>query len=379
MFWKWSCLLLLLLLLVVMPYQASRAYAASDEVDPYNTYQWNRESAQSGSRRSDTGNWYEWWYYKVIDPATSEAFLFTYGVINPWDVQGGRSFLQFGSFGEMSFYEQNFPLSDFSAQYDRVRVDISSNRATDRFISGQVTDKKGRRIRWNLEFEKDWAFNAMGWGLQVSGISGIYWYPAQASAHASGWIEIDKRRIYLERAPSYQDRNWGRTFPKWWAWLVSNHFEGSPGTVLAAGGGKPKIFNSFYWLTGLCVGFRHKEREYIFRSTDGHRVKFDIHWGRWELAAENNKGERIEISASASSDKFLLLPFQTPQGSLFYDYEALLGNIQVSLYKRASFIQGWKKIAEVSTSAGGIEWGSPEPIPPQNLEFQFDSHLDPNF
>jgi len=54
-------------------------------------------------------------------------------------------------------------------------------------------------------------------------------------------------------------------------------------------------------------------------------VNFTINWGKWEVSAENGSNQRIEISAYAPPEKFMMLPFESPQGATFYDYEALLG------------------------------------------------------
>lgn len=324
------------------------------EADPYNTYRWEGQHEE----------WYEWWYYKVVDPDTNEAFFFTYGVVNPGDSagkkKGTKSLVQAGSFSQMISVERDFPLSAFSAQKNRVEVKVGENIATDQRLSGNIQDDAGNPISWDLELKKEWGFDAMGWGMRNPHVSGIYWYPAQASARMSGRIHFRGKDYILRDAPAYQDRNWGRRFPKWWTWLVSNHFQDSPGTTLAAGGGKPHVFNAAPLFTGLCIGLLHEGKEYVFRTTDGHRVSWDIRWGKWEVSAVNNSGQKIEISAFAPQEKFLLLPFTTPQGSMFYDYEALSGKMRVKLSEREGF--GWKTIADLHTDQAGIEWGSPEPV-----------------
>lgn len=351
-----------LLILVVF----AQAYAAPTQIDdPYNTYQWNRKNALAQTGAVDESDWYEWWYYKVVIPETREAFFFTYGVVNPWDhekiLAGTKSTVQFGSFKDKFFSDQDFEVQDFSARYDKTSVQIANNTATDTHLAGAIVSN-GRNISWELSLTKDWQFNAMGWAMSNPTVSNIYWYPAQAGATMSGWIRIDDRVINIENAPAYQDRNWGTSFPKWWTWLTSNHFKNSPGTVLAAGGGKPKAFGAFALFSGLCIGLHHEGKEYIFRTTDGDKVKFDIRWGVWNVQAENSENQRIEISAYAPPEQFLLLPFQTPQGPVFYDYQALLGKMTVKLYSRSNILSSWEQVALLETDEAGIEWGTPEPI-----------------
>jgi len=334
----------------------------TQEQDPFNTYQWNRDNIENRSPKIDTGSWYEWWYYKVVIPETNEAFYFVYGIVNPWDTSrsntASRSYVGFGSFADKITFDEVFPITDFTSSYEETFVQIGENTATNWYLTGDISENKNTKVSWDIEIEQDWNFNAMGWGTKFRGISNIYWYPAQASAYMTGTLKINDRVIQLDRAPAYQDRNWGRSFPKWWTWLVSNHFENSPGTALALGGGKPKLLNRREMISGLCIGLRHEGKEYIFRTTDADRIKMDISFGKWEVTGIN-EGQKIVISAVAPKEDFLRLDFTTPSGKTFYDYEALKGTIHVELYEKKGFLPiRWNKIADLITFEGGIEYGS---------------------
>jgi tocopherol cyclase len=348
----WAFLALALLLLQAL---------AAEAADPFNTYRY---------QHGDQGDWYEWWYYKVVEPVTNEAFFFTYGIVNPGDSKGKKSgtksMVQAGSFSQGVSAEKDFPISAFSASENSTEVKVANNIATDRRIAGAIEDAQGLPISWDLEIKKNWAFNAMGWATGVRGISNIYWYPAQASATMSGKIHFRGRDYELKNAPAYQDRNWGRSFPLWWTWLVSNNFKDAPGTVLAAGGGKPKAFGVAPLFTGLCIGLQHQGKEYLFRTTDGDKVDSEIRWGKWEVSAINKHGQKIEISAYAPKESFLLLPFAAPQGGNFYDYETLTGTMQVRLYDKDSAGK-WKLTTTLNTDQAGIEWGSPDPLELESL------------
>ncbi len=356
---NWICVASLVSFLFFPP----PAYA---QYDPDNAYQWNRQNVLNGNGRVDRSDWYEWWYYKVVVPETGEAFFFVYGVINPWDkkgrLAGTRSFVSAGDYQQHNFVENRFAVSDFRAAYDEVAVNINRNFASDKRIEGQVEDRDGKIISWDLSITRDWQFNAMGWGLHAPGFSGIYWYPAQASARMSGWINVKGRLYNLSNATAYQDRNWGNSFPKWWAWLVANNFKNHPGTSLVAGGGRPKIFDRAFMFNGLCIGLKHHGKEYVFRTTDGDSVQMHIRWGRWEVTAKDKNGYKIEIRAKAPASQFLLLPFQTPRGETFYDYEALQGHMTVKLSRFSVRDMKYVPILRLETEQAGIEWGSPKQV-----------------
>lgn len=354
------------------------AAAASAQTfsENYNSYQWNRypwrERAGLPVAVEDHGDWYEWWYYKVVVPGTDEAFYFVYGVVNPWDKEhtkaGTRAVLSMGSFGDHEIWGKHYPVSAFAASYSTTDVKVGDEgHATAGHIVGKIVDPVKGEVSWDLRLKKRWGFEAMGWGTYVKGISNIYWYPVQADAVMSGEIVYKGKRIVIEDAPAYQDRNWGRSLPDWWVWICSNHFENSPGTTLALGGGRPYAFEKVSMKDAISIGFKHGGHEYVFRSSDGDRETHDIAFGRWEVTAENHRGERIEISAYAPPEKFMNLPFYSPNGEQFNDYEALKGTVRVKLYEqvpgRALGSTEWKLKADVTSHETGIEWGSYDKIP----------------
>lgn len=333
--------------------------------DPYNTYQWNRANHDAKSGEIDKGPWYEWWYFKVVDPKTDRAFFFVYGVVNPWDHSGenkaSRSYLAFGDFGTHMLAQESKGVDAFVADYDATRIGIDGvGEASDTALSGQIQDPRAGDVTWNLTMKKDWAFNAMGWGIKIPDLVNIYWYPAQASATISGTIKVGAQTIELQDAPAYQDRNWGRSFPTWWAWIVSNQFKNSPGTALVAGGGKPTVLGKFQPLQGVSIGFRLRGQTYTFRMNEGAHVETHATLGAWDVVAENLKrSQKLVVTARAPLDKFMLLPFSTPDGTQFKDYETLNGNLRVKLYERDPLgLSDWRLITDVESDQAGIEYGS---------------------
>lgn len=331
---------------------------ALSEPDPFNTYQYNRQNYLQKNGQIDTSPWFEWWYYKVVLPEKNKSFYFVYGVVNPWDLtethSSSRSYVGMGAFANNLTLEQNFRVHDFSASYTSTEVHVGDNQATDTFIRGKILSNKGHEAYWKMSIAKQWAFDATV-GATGKNITNIEWYPAQADARCSGEIVVDGILELFENAPCYQDRNWGSLFPDWWAWIVSNHFENSPGTSLVIGGGKPTFVDRYKGVEGVIVGLKHKDKEYSWRPYKREPVRFNISMGTWEIDAIN-KNHRIQISASAPREKFMDLQFTTPQGEVFHDYEALQGDLRLRLYERSG-IQ-WKLIEDLISHQAGLEYGS---------------------
>lgn len=330
----------------------------STDVDPWNTYQWNKENFLANNQKIIKKPWFEWWYYKVVIPETGKSYFFTYGIINPWDqhksLKGTKSYVMMGDFHLKNIVENQFKLEDFNASYQETYVSIKHNIATDKKISGQLIDDKNEIYSWDIDVKKLWSFNAEGW-LLGTGVTDIEWYPAQASAVCSGSIISKQEKINFKNAPCYQDRNWGESFPKWWTWIVSNQFENHPETTLVVGGGRPTVKGKKSPFTGVYVGLKHQGMEYAFRPTDFNIVKSDIAFGRWNIKALNRK-YYINIAANAPKEKFMDLQFMAPNGEIFHDYETLTGQVQVKLYRKLGL--SYVLVHLLNSNHAGIEYGS---------------------
>ncbi len=331
--------------------------------DEFNTYRWNRKNVQNGNGVIDKSPWFEWWYYKVVLPETNDAYFFVYGVVNPWDkdktMEGTRAYVGMGDFTKQVIAEKLLPIKDFRASYETTKILVGDSYATDKKIVGNIYDNESGLYAWDINVQKDWTFNATSWATGRM-ITNIEWYPAQAGAWCSGKILAGRVVKKFTNAPCYQDRNWGHSFPKWWTWIVSNKFSENPDTVLAIGGGQPKVFGVDGVIQGVAIGLKHKGREYTFRPNEFDYVKVDINFGKWEVEAENLK-YRVEISAFAPESRFMDLQFMTPTGEIFHDYEALIGSVKLKLYKKKGrFFRDWDLVDTLYSDFAGIEYGSRE-------------------
>ena len=325
--------------------------------DIHNYYQWNRINHSVNNGKTDATPWFEWWYYKVVLPETSDSFYAVYGVVNPWDTHselaGTRAYVGFGNFSDKILIDKKFNVSQFTAAYDSTDIRVGDvNAATDKHFEGQIEDVLHGIQRWSVNIVKKWSFNAMGWVMSLPKVTNIAWYPAQADAVCSGRIETNGKTHDFTDAPCYQDRNWGSSFPDWWAWIVSNHFNEDQDAALAIGGGLPEVFGHKI-ISGVNVGLKFKGREYAFRLNDLANVHSVIKWGQWSVKAQNAE-IKIEVEATAPREKFMDLQFETPDGKIFHDYETLTGHLVLKIYDR----KNGNKLTTLTSDFAGIEYGS---------------------
>ena len=343
---RFTCALLSILFL------SSAAFA---EVDPYNTYQWDGK----------TNQWFEWWYYKVLDPQTNHSFYFCYGVVNPSTTNSpsphARAFVSFGDFEQNLILKTEVPSNQFKASATSPFIQVGPHLATDQLLSAAFSDQ-GHHVQWLFSIEKKAGWNAMGWGLPERGFFNIYWHPAQMDAAFQGTLDIDGKHYLFQNADGYQDHNWGTSFPRWWFWIASNSFVENPESSFVGGGGNAESPLGFPLPTALLLALSHEGQLYEFRSSEPEYVfNWDMHLGQWEITA-SNASHMLKVSAQSDPAQMMDLPFLTPEGKTFHDYETLNGNLHIELYKRKFFGYAWEKMIDLSTdNSAGLELGLDNP------------------
>lgn len=319
--------------------------------DRFNTYQW----------RGGEKPWFEWWYYKFNIPGTDDAFCIIYGIVNPGDSTGkypwSRAYTEVVNFRSGEIFSSVTDIKDFNASKQESFIQIGTNTAKTDLIEGNIVNKNGDSVSWEIHIQNSWSFNAMGWGMYIPTATNIFWYPAQASALFTGIIRFGGNTYNFQNCPGYQDKNWGRSFPAWWTWIVSNHFRGNPNTAIVVGGGRPKILNIRDPIEGVSIGLKHKDKIYSFRPNDADNMNLDVRFGNWEIEAWNMKN-KIRIRAWAPAEKFIDLMFTTPDGKIFHDLETLNGELKVELYERKWGKKKWHLVDTLYSDQAGIEYGT---------------------
>jgi tocopherol cyclase len=217
---------------------------------------------------------FEGWYFKLVDEAESNIYAVIPGV-------------SFDKVGGAHCFIQLLNGKDATSRY--FRYDISSFRYSDGRFQIWVGQSyfSSDRIELNLS----------GDGLDISGslgFKGITAWPATLlSPGAMGWyafmpfmecyhgvisfdhviqgsLKIAGRDVDFSGGRGYIEKDWGRSFPYYYAWAQSNHFE-EPGTsIMVSIANVPWLRKSF---DGFMVGFLHENRLYRFTTYNGARLK----------------------------------------------------------------------------------------------------------
>lgn len=207
---------------------------------------WNPDMYHGwGNRR----NYFEGWYFKVVDPRGKTSLAFIPGI--SMDKQGNKSaFVQVldGLRAKSHFFD--FPADSFLPDGERFYVRVGGNEFSDK---GMKLDLPG--FRGELKFGDTVPWPANNYGPGVMG-----WYsfvPFMQCYHGvvsmdhrlEGSLEVEGSEIGFTGGQGYIEKDWGRSFPRAWIWMQTNHFEEQPGTSI--------MFSIAHipWLNGAFIGF----------------------------------------------------------------------------------------------------------------------------
>lgn len=162
----------------------------------------------------------EWWFFQVINESEDIQFFISFYVFNP---NNGFATASIGVYeGEETYdIQENFPMVDFLASYEKPDVQIGNNflEAFDEntiITEGNLNDGKNSAI-WNLTFERTappYDF------IESAGETEYLCY--LPGALVKGTIELNGVLYSMKNSYGYQDHNWGGGpyIPTQWAWAA---------------------------------------------------------------------------------------------------------------------------------------------------------------
>jgi tocopherol cyclase len=195
-----------------------------------------------------TRQYFEGWYFKVVNADESRAFALIPGVA--MDADGNRqSFIQVLDGKKKTSAYHKFRFEDFVPDPKMFRVEIGKNSFSE---TGVVVDVPG--VTGHLHFAQN-----VPWPKPVysPGIMGPYAFaPFMECYHGivsmdhslKGHLVVGDEHINFDGGRGYIEKDWGRSFPSAYVWIQSNHFS-KPGISIKASVAK------IPWVTGSFVGF----------------------------------------------------------------------------------------------------------------------------
>jgi len=220
---------------------------------------WRPEVFQ-GSRRKRS--YFEGWYWKLVTADLGESWAFIPGMALGKRPGEGYAFIQAieGGTGQSWWFE--FPLSEFRASTDELRIHVGRNSFSE---EGMHLELRAPEASFTGELgfhgitrpaSPPWAPGVMG---PFSFVPFMECSHGLVSLHhgLSGSIEVGgadgaRRSVDFSGGRGYAEKDWGTSMPRSWIWTQSNNFPEEGDSFMLSIARIPWLGSAF---TGfLCVG-----------------------------------------------------------------------------------------------------------------------------
>lgn len=207
---------------------------------------------------------------------------------------------------------------------------------------------------------------AVGAGSLVPGL-GQYWQPVLLDAVVHGEACIGGKRLRLDRARAYAEKNWGPGFPGRWWWGQAGAFAGGEVGVAFAGGHVSVLGTA---VAPTAVVLRLGRRIVSFAPPTSRAV-VSVGDGRWRLKLRS-PGHRLTLEAESGpgEQRRLPVPVLDPPGIDMSAHHTFAGRLRLHLSRRG------RTVIEAECDLAGLEEGQrlqpapshasvPQPDPPR--------------
>ncbi len=289
-----------------------------------------------GDKKKD--HYFEGWYYKLVSGDEKDTIAFIPGVsINQTDK---HAFIQvFISHQDSSGVKLNthyirYQYNEFSFSHKDFWVKIGKNVFFKDHIELSIRSKE-LNISGIINFTQ---LTPLKKSVITPNIMGIFGYLnfmecyhgiVSMSHELSGILTTKNKNIDFFNGRGYIEKDWGKSFPKTYVWLQSNHFKDPDTSFLFSYADIPFLGLHF---KGLIVNFIYNHQEYRFATynnakvkneiiEDGH-VHYEIKKGRYLLVIDAKSSVQVELAS--------------PKNGLMVNKikEGLSGNITIKLYEK---------------------------------------------
>lgn len=288
--------------------------------------------------------YFEGWYFKVVSPDERYAMAFIPGISMGRD--GSRhAFVQVMDGKAFRADYHRFPAEDFQPSADRFEIRIGNNLFSSEKIQIDLPGISGE-----IRFRNPVAWPRM---LGAPGIMGWYSFvPFMECNHGvvslhhrlEGKLKIEKLEIDFSGGLGYTEKDWGRSFPRAYVWMQSNHFAATDRvSLLASVAHIPWLGNYFI---GFISGFWIEGRLFKFATYTGARKFLTIKDDHVELIFQNPKSE-LRLLARQAPGAALVSPLAGEMTGKVN--ESLQATVEVELLEKG------KRIFEGTGRNAGLE------------------------
>ena len=293
-----------------------------------------------GNKKKD--NYFEGWYYKLVSKDQSYTIAFIPGVSLVTD--DAHAFIQvfisqgIGTEVNLKTFYFRFEMKDFSYGHEDFWVKIGKNYFSKEKIEISLMNDQielsGRIGLYELTPLKRTLLmpNIMGF-FGYFNFMECYHGVVSMNHTLNGNLRVNNKSVVFNTGKGYIEKDWGKSFPRAYVWLQSNHFTDSNTSLLFSYADIP--FLGLYF-KGLIVNLIINKKEYRFATYNGAKIKIEeIKDGSVSYVIK--KGPYLlEIDAVSTVQIGLASP---KNGKMIEQIkEGLSGTIHIKLYRKKVLI-----------------------------------------
>jgi len=299
-------------------------------------------------------NYFEGWYFKLVDRKMEHAFAFIPGVFFSPAGKDDHAFIQVVDGIKRTCRYARFEAEQFTASRDIFSFSVAGSRfgrsGLDFNLAGEDAEIQGR-----VDFSNhlDWPDNCFN-----PGSMGFYNYIPRMQCYAQvcamdfdlgGSLVMNGQPVDFTGGKGYIEKNWGSAFPYSWVWVQCNHFRKARVSLSCSLAHIPFPISSF---RGFLVGFYLDSRFYEF-STINRSTSEVIQKGTDVVMHLRNRHHSLTIDCETDRADFILL--KGPRGDQMVPLvqENLQGRVKVTLTENPA----GRVIFEDRGLCAGVEYG----------------------
>lgn len=249
-------------------------------------------------------NYFEGWYYKIIDHKLEHAYAIIPGVAFGKENEDAHAFIQVLDANTSWSHYFKYDITSFHFNEKKFEVVIADNYFSSKKMCLNLSDDV-LSIQGELSFQNIIEYPKT---RIRPGIMGPYSFvPFMECYHCIvniqheiyGELMIGGKEIDFSKGYGYLEKDWGRSFPEAWIWFQSNHFNEDDVTLMFSVAKIPWLGRTF---TGFLSFIRRKDKLYVFSTytkakitslkynNDKLRITIQDKQYRMEISVVNSKG-----------------------------------------------------------------------------------------
>jgi tocopherol cyclase len=281
----------------------------------------------------EKANFFEGWFYKLVDPSGENILAVIPGVFIGRDRQESHAFIQIldGKTHRSTYH--SYPFSQFQTSSRNFKIDIGPNSFSKNHLNLDLPQNP--KLWGQLTFEQ-----LQNWPVRWSSPGAMGWYsfvPYMECYHGilsldhriSGELQWEERLISFENGRGYIEKDWGRSFPQAYIWMQCNHFGQQAISLTLSVAKIPWLKSSF---RGFIIGFLFENRIYRFTTYNGAQLKQVIVDREWVKVEVFNRRHRLQVRARRTETGTLQGPFEKQM--LRRVAESLSSTVTISFYEK---------------------------------------------